>query len=90
MHIDANSLDYYVSKIEPTTKRGRDLEAGDVIEVWWKPRRDIITALRPYNGPIECLRGGFLADFAINRVGMTIEPDALYRVVASSAIKEKR
>ena len=89
MHIDADSIDHYITHIEPVTKRGSELRAGDVIEVWWAPRRDIITALRPYNGPIAELRDAFLADFAINRIGMTIEAHMTYRVIASSAIKEK-
>lgn len=91
MHIDADSIDHYVSKIEPVMKCGWELVIGDVIEVWWSPRRDIITALRHYDGPIKELRGGFLADFAINRVGMTIEPTMVYGVIASSpAFKEQR
>jgi hypothetical protein len=90
MHIDADHLDDYVAKIEPITKHGWELVVGDVIEVWWQPGRDIVTALRHYNGPIKELHGGFLADFAINRVGMTIEPQMMYQVVASANFKEKR
>lgn len=52
---------------------GKDLKVGDTIEVWWTPNRDTITALRPYTGPLECLAGAQLADFALNRTGMTIE-----------------
>lgn len=68
--------------MEPIELRADELRIRDTIEVWWQPRRDTITALRPYDGPLECLKGGFLADFAINRVGMTLEPHMRYRVVS--------
>lgn len=67
------------------TKLGRDLLAGDTIVVWWANGRDTITALRPYRGRLESLwkehGGARLADFAINKVGMTIEPQIVYEVV---------
>ena len=53
--------------------QGKDLKVGDTIEVWWTPKRDTITALRPYTGPLERLAGARLADFALNTTGMTIE-----------------
>lgn len=65
---------------------GKDLKVGDVIEVWWKPKRDQIIALKPYNNKTmlkiwEKHEGDpRLADFAINRVGMTIEPQMIYKV----------
>lgn len=68
-----------------TTKLGRDLQVGDTIVVWWGNGRDTITALRPYRGRLESLwkehGGARLADFAINTVGMTIEPQIVYEVV---------
>jgi hypothetical protein len=54
--------------------------------VWWGNGRDTITALRLYNGPLSHLwdryGGGVrLADFAINKVGMTIEPQMIFNVL---------
>jgi hypothetical protein len=71
-----------MEKIEPQHMLGSELRVGDVIDVWWAPNRDCITQLRPYNGPIKELAGAQLADFAINRIGMTIEAGVLYRVHA--------
>ena len=62
-------------------KRGEDLKAGDNIRVWWKPGVDRIIKLRPYSGTLDFLNGAHIADFAINRCGMTIEPHALFDVV---------
>lgn len=53
---------------------GADLRVGDTIEVWWAGNRDTITALRPYTGPLACLQGARLAEFALLKTGMTIEP----------------
>jgi hypothetical protein len=57
-------------------KLGKQLKVGDTVKVWWG--RDTITALRPYKGPLAHLwaeqGGARLADFALNKVGMTIEP----------------
>jgi hypothetical protein len=39
-----------------------------------------VTAVRPYTGPLACLQGGFIADFALNPVGMTLEPGAYHKV----------
>jgi len=66
--------------------RGRQLRVGDTIEVWWGNGRDTITGLRPYNGPLSHLwdrygGGARLADFAVNKVGMTIEPQIVFSVV---------
>jgi hypothetical protein len=51
---------------------GDELRVGDVIDVWWQPNRDQITALREYNGPHKPLGCIAIADFALNRTGMTI------------------
>ncbi len=63
------------------TVEGKDLRVGDTIEVWWSPKRDTITALRPYTGPLECLAGAQLAEFALYRAGMTIEANHDFVVV---------
>jgi hypothetical protein len=57
------------------TVSGSDLAVGDTIEVWWAPNRDTIIGLRPYTGPLAYLwkDGAQLADFALNKSGMTID-----------------
>lgn len=53
---------------------GADLRVGDTIEVWWANHRDTITAMSPYTGPLACLKGARIAEFALFKTGMTIEP----------------
>ena len=69
----------------PQRTSGKHLRVGDTIEVWWGNGRDTITGLRPYNGPLSHLwdryGGARLADFAINKVGMTIEPQMMLNVL---------
>ena len=62
------------------TVRGGDLRVGDVIEVWWQPRRDTIIELRPYRGPLANLfpAGAQIAIFAQLRNGMTIDNSDIY------------
>lgn len=64
---------------------GAELRVGDTIEVWWAGNRDTITALRPYTGPLACLRGARLAEFALLRTGMTIEPGSRHVVLNRAA-----
>lgn len=61
---------------------GSELQVGDVIEVWWAPNRETITALKPYTGAYAetILRDARLASFAMNKNGMTIEAGALFTV----------
>lgn len=65
-------------------KLGKELNVGDTIQVWWGNGRDTITALRPYRGPLAYLwanhGGARLADFALNSVGMTIEPQMVFEL----------
>jgi hypothetical protein len=65
--------------------RGVDLKIGDEIEVWWRPGTDRVTALAPYKGNLEDLlgQGAQVAEFALSRLGMTIEPGVIYDVVVS-------
>lgn len=60
--------------------RGKDLEVGDVIEVWWAPRRDTITRLEPYTGTLQDLfpEGAQIARFAQCTGGMTIDNSDVY------------
>lgn len=62
---------------------GKDLKVGDTIEVWWRPRRDTITNLAPYTGPLAYLfkDGARLAEFAICQSGMTVENDRYFLAV---------
>lgn len=64
-------------------KTTAQLKVGDTIEVWWRPGRDTITALKPYDGALlETLgKGTKLADFALNKFGMTLEAGAIFEVV---------
>ena len=57
---------------------GYELRVGDVIDVWWRPNRDQVVALAPYVGPLECLRGARVAEFALWRGGMTIPAGETY------------
>jgi hypothetical protein len=68
----------------PLYVRGSELKVGDTIEVWWSMKRDTITALKPYKGPLEYLwpEGARSAKFAVSTLGMTIEPHAAFTVVA--------
>lgn len=65
------------------TVQGSELKVGDTIEVWWTPRRDTITALRPYMGLLEYLwpGGARIAEFALLKSGMTVGPDEDFKVL---------
>lgn len=67
---------------------GKHLKVGDTVEVWWHSGRDTILALAPYHGPLaylwEAQGGALLATFALNKVGMTIDPGERFTVIASS------
>ncbi|MDE2022478.1 MAG: hypothetical protein KGI71_06220 [Patescibacteria group bacterium] len=60
----------------------RQLKVGDTIAVWWKPNRDTITKLTRYDGPLLGLlgEGTMLAEFALNKTGMTLEAGSFYEV----------
>ena len=69
------------------TTSAEKLKVGDTIAVWWRPNRDTITALYPYKGPLECLRGGQIAIFALLKGGMTIEPGSQYEVLVTEEVR---
>ena len=75
-----------IAGTKPTTRTvlGADLRVGDTIEVWWTPNRDLITSLRPYNGPLAHLfpHGAQLAEFALLRSGMTIDNGDEFELVS--------
>jgi hypothetical protein len=60
--------------------RGNALRVGDTIEVWWSPRRDTITRLTPYTGPLKHIftSGASIAEFALLNGGMTIDHNETY------------
>lgn len=60
--------------------RGIELRVGDTIEVWWSPRRDTITSLRPYTGPLKHIftSGASIAEFALLNGSMTIDHNETY------------
>ncbi len=66
----------------PSRRTTRALRVGDTIGVWWTPNRDTITALRPYTGPLLPIlgKGTKLADFALNKCGMTLVAGDVYDV----------
>jgi len=61
-------------------KQGKDLKTGDVLKVWWKPRRDAIVSIAPYGGSLAHLfpEGASIASFALCASGMTIDHGAYY------------
>lgn len=67
--------------------RGGDLKPGDFIEVWWSPRRDMITHFEAYKGPLAYLwpKGARIAYFGICKTGMTIGNDDMETLVAGPA-----
>jgi len=56
------------------------LKVGDTVKVWWRPGRDTITSIVPYNGRLKCMRGGWIFRFAIWTIGMTVHPDDRFEV----------
>lgn len=65
-------------------KRGKDLRVGDAIAVWWAPRTDMITELKPYTGPLLYLfpEGAQSATFLSNGTGMTIDNSDEFTILA--------
>jgi hypothetical protein len=51
---------------------GSELRVGDTMRVW-NTLRETVIGFRDYTGPIECLQGSRIADFASGK-GMTISP----------------
>ena len=73
-----------MTKVEAV--QGRALQVGDTIEVWWQPRRDTITSLRPYTGPLQHVfpRGAQVATFALLGGGMTIDNSDFYMKISTT------
>lgn len=67
---------------------GDALRVGDTISVWWKPGQDTIINLIPYEPPVtmDLPPGRYqVAVFALNTMGMTIEPGQTYEVTNRSS-----
>lgn len=64
-------------------KLGKNLKVGDVIETWWEPKCDKIIKLTIYHGPLKKTLGknAKIAQFALSKVGMTIEPGTVYSII---------
>lgn len=65
-----NKKNIYQKQIE-----GKQLKAGDVIEVWWKPHRDIVEKIAPYQGKLPMDK---IAYFSINKNGMSFCDDTCF------------
>ena len=67
-------------KAMTTQVLGSELRAGDTIEVWWAPQRDMIIELRPYAGPLAHLfpKGAQIASFALLKSGLTIDNEDVF------------
>lgn len=71
---------------------GADLKPGDVIEVWWKPGRDTIMCLAPYQGAYRDRpgwEGVVVAEFAMLNSGMTIFPGETFIRLAEGGTEGK-
>lgn len=64
------------------TIEAQDVKVGDILEVWWNPSRDTVTAIRSYQGPLECMQGGWIFEFALlPSRGMTVAPGDRFQKV---------
>jgi len=58
------------------TINAHDVKVGDILEVWWKPRRDTVIGIKPYEGLLECMKDGWIFEFALlPSKYMTVSPD---------------
>jgi hypothetical protein len=58
---------------------GREIRVGDVVDVWWKPRRDVVVDLVSYDCTVYP-EGARIATFASD-LRMTIPDDERFQVV---------
>lgn len=66
-----------------TTIAANQVKVGDTVEVWWRPRRDTVTAIEPYKGPLECMQGGWIFKFALlaAKNGMSVAPGDMFELI---------
>jgi len=76
------------TKQEPTQVPSYELKIGDTIEVWWAPRKDRIVNIRPYDGMLDCMKGGFILEFAQNNTGMTAAPKEYFTLLHRAGPQE--
>lgn len=73
--------------INPQSSRrisGDSLKVGDTIEVWWKPNRDTITKIEPYDGPMRKYGITGILRFALNPTGMSFCDDDDFTLISRS------
>jgi hypothetical protein len=70
-------------------KKSAELKVGDLVEVWWKPKKTLIMSLRPHPKYNEMfgVDGAMIGDFS--GIEMTIEPHQLYKVFLPNGAKPK-
>lgn len=68
--------------------KAEDLCVGDTIEVWWKPGKDTITAISPYDGNLSDIMCG-VATFALSEVGMSLEIGSYFEVVGRATFENR-
>ena len=68
---------------------GTELKIGDLVEVWWKPKKALFMSLRPHPKYKEMfgVDGAMIGDFSGTE--MTIEPHQLYKVFLPEHETEK-
>ena len=72
-------------ELNKQTVSGAELRVGNTISVWWANKRDTITHLTPYTGPLAYLfpRGAQIAEFALCPTGMTIDNEDDYEILSA-------
>ncbi len=63
-------------------KRGRFIQVGDIVQVWWKPHRDVVQKITPFKGCFHKVlgEGTCIAQFVNSKMAVTIQGDEYYRV----------
>lgn len=63
--------------------RGSELRVGDTIKYYTDGRTDTVMSLRPHPDPANIWNGkAQIATFAINQLGMTIDPQQVFTVTS--------
>jgi len=72
------------------TVKGSEVRVGDILEVWWNPGRDTVTGIRPYEGRLDCMKGGWIFEFALLPSGsMTVAPNDRFQRVSMTFKRRK-
>lgn len=70
--------------MKPKEVKAKNVRAGDVLEVWWMPKRDTVRVVRPYEGDLGFMQGGFIFEFHSGSK-MSAAPDDRFVLVAREA-----